>query len=160
MVQDILDARQRQRGTDAVKSRRLVPRPAESELKAARRTIRDLVRRVDELTSKSGADGINVVRGLCQWRPGGAWHQGHGQQYRDQLRQWGAPVNPQDVQKGDVAVAMNRHAIGELGGHVEFATGATRMVNGQEQIELAGRTGGGIDTHCWRAASELYIGRT
>ena len=57
---------------------------------------------------------------------------------------FGTPVdNLSDVRKGDIAIAMNKHRPGEVGGHEVLTTGRTRVVNGQVQVETIGRNVGG-----------------
>lgn len=49
---------------------------------------------------------------------------------------YGVAVDPAHAQRGDVAVMMDGHRIGELGGHVGSLTGRTRMRNGSEEFEV------------------------
>ena len=55
---------------------------------------------------------------------------------------WGAKIDPSAVMKGDVLVQSNGFGIGQTGGHVGFATGATRMGARGMQLEmLSGNSG-------------------
>jgi hypothetical protein len=55
---------------------------------------------------------------------------------------YGQPVGLGDLQRGDIAVIAKGHMAGETGGHVGFATGETRTIGGQTQIQvLSGNTG-------------------
>ncbi|EHK56897.1 phage tail length tape measure family protein [Allomesorhizobium alhagi] len=78
---------------------------------------------------------------------------------------WGTKIDPSQVLKGDVLVKPNGFGIGQTGGHVGFATGATRMGASGLQLEmLSGNTGGpglgtggvGLD---WIDAAKLDVRR-
>ena len=71
---------------------------------------------------------------------------------------WGVPVSPSKVQKGDVVDIPHGHGPDEVGGHVALATGEVRRnetgtITG---IEVIGRAGTGEDAirRRWRSVDE------
>ncbi|NGO50423.1 hypothetical protein [Allomesorhizobium camelthorni] len=78
---------------------------------------------------------------------------------------WGTKIDPTKVLQGDVLVKPNGFGIGQTGGHVGLATGASRMGASGLQLEmLSGNTGGpglgtggvGLD---WVDAAKLDVRR-
>jgi hypothetical protein len=78
---------------------------------------------------------------------------------------WGTKIDPTKVLQGDVLVEPNGFGVGQTGGHVGFATGATRTGASGLQLEmLSGNTGGpglgtggvGLD---WVDAAKLDVRR-
>jgi len=75
----------------------------------------------------------------------------------------GTAVKPEDVLKGDILVQARGLAAGQSGGHVGFATGATRMAESGLQLEMLGGnqgpTGMGGVSKQWIDAAELNVQR-
>jgi uncharacterized protein (TIGR02594 family) len=84
---------------------------------------------------------------------------GSGSNVATSFLNWGQSVNPADVLRGDVLVQSRGLAAGQLGGHVGFATGATRMFGGQQQLQmLSGNTSDKVGLG-WYNASEISARR-
>ncbi|WP_181257407.1 phage tail length tape measure family protein [Mesorhizobium soli] len=84
---------------------------------------------------------------------------GSGSNVATSFLNWGKSVNPADVLRGDVLVQSRGLSAGQLGGHVGFATGLTRMDDKQLQLQmLSGNTSNkvGLD---WYNASDLSVRR-
>lgn len=71
---------------------------------------------------------------------------------------WGEAVKGQ-AQKGDVLVEMRGLTPGMSGGHVGFATGKTRTVNGELQYEMFGGNQGDMARNKWISASKVTARR-
>ncbi|MDR6305947.1 TP901 family phage tail tape measure protein [Nitrobacter vulgaris] len=84
---------------------------------------------------------------------------GSGSAVANSFQRWGTGINPANVSRGDVALQPNGRGPDQPGGHVGLATGRTRMVNGQLQLEmLSGNDGDSVKTS-WRNANRLMIRR-
>ncbi|MGB3900449.1 MAG: hypothetical protein WA973_18080 [Mesorhizobium sp.] len=84
---------------------------------------------------------------------------GSGSSVATSFLNWGQSVNPADVLRGDVLVQSRGLAAGQIGGHVGFATGATRMFGGQQQLQmLSGNTSDQVGLG-WYNASEISVRR-
>lgn len=90
---------------------------------------------------------------------------GTGSQIATSFGGWGNSVSDASkVAKGDVAVLMRNHRVGETGGHVGFATGETKMVRGRDgkerlQVQILSGNDGDVVKRSWRDADELTIRR-
>lgn len=84
---------------------------------------------------------------------------GTGRAVANSYQQWGQGINPADVVKGDVLLQPNGKGYMQTGGHVGLATGRTRVVNGQTQIEmLSGNDNDQVKTS-WRNSNKLMARR-
>ena len=61
---------------------------------------------------------------------------GTGSNLATSFLNFGKAVKPGDIQRGDIAVQPRGRGPGQTGGHVGFATGQTRFVEGIQQIEV------------------------
>lgn len=84
---------------------------------------------------------------------------GTGSAVANSFQRWGSAVTDlSKVQRGDVLVQPNGLGPDQPGGHVGFATGRTRMVNGRLQLEMRSGNDGDSVRDSWRDATKL-IGR-
>jgi len=83
---------------------------------------------------------------------------GSGSNVATSFGAWGEAVKG-SPQAGDVMVQMRGHRVGETGGHVGFATGNTRVVNGQLQYEMLGGNQSDRVGNKWVPASDLTVRR-
>ena len=84
---------------------------------------------------------------------------GSGKLTASSFLDWGQKIDPSEVMKGDVLVDHRGRRPGEVGAHVGFATGATRM--GPRGLELQMVSGNASDQvkQEWHAASQLEARR-
>jgi uncharacterized protein (TIGR02594 family) len=72
---------------------------------------------------------------------------GSGSQVATSFLDWGSKVDPSQTLKGDVLVQGRGLSAGEEGGHVGLATGASRVVDGQQQLQmLSGNSANSVQT--------------
>ncbi|MCD2184189.1 phage tail length tape measure family protein [Rhizobium sp. GN54] len=84
---------------------------------------------------------------------------GSGSLVANSFQNWGSQIDPSEVLRGDVLLKTNGLSASQPGGHVGFATGATRMLNGQSQLEmLSGNYSGGVGKG-WFNAVDLQVRR-
>ncbi|MBX4965441.1 phage tail length tape measure family protein [Rhizobium binae] len=70
---------------------------------------------------------------------------GSGSNVANSFLNWGTKIDPNQILRGDVLVQNRGLGAYQTGGHVGFATGATRMFGGQQQIEmLSGNLNDGV----------------
>jgi TP901 family phage tail tape measure protein len=85
--------------------------------------------------------------------------QGTGSNVATSFLNWGTKVDPSQVMRGDVLVEGRGLAAGQLGGHVGFATGKTRMNNGEMQYEsLSGNLSNKVGTE-WLGSGDFEARR-
>ncbi|MBY5785324.1 tail length tape measure protein [Rhizobium leguminosarum] len=84
---------------------------------------------------------------------------GSGSQVANSFLDWGTKVDPSQILKGDVLVQNRGLSANQAGGHVGFATGATRFSGGQQQLEmLSGNLSDGVGKE-WVSAMEVQARR-
>lgn len=84
---------------------------------------------------------------------------GSGSLLANSFQKWGTQIDPSQVLRGDVLLQSNGLSALQPGGHVGFATGATRMFNGQQQLEmLSGNYSNSVGTG-WFNAVDLQVRR-
>lgn len=84
---------------------------------------------------------------------------GSGSLTANSFQNWGSSVNLADVMRGDVLLQSRGLGAGQPGGHVGFATGASRMGASGLQLEmLSGNSGNAVTTE-WVNAVELQARR-
>ncbi len=113
---------------------------------------------------KQGGVDINAARtAWCAGFVNSALKQvgvdGSGSQVANSFLNWGSAVDPSQVLKGDVLVQSRGLGADATGGHVGFATGASRMFGGQQQLQMLSGNSADSVTNSWINASELQIRR-
>jgi hypothetical protein len=84
---------------------------------------------------------------------------GTGSSVANSFQDWGRLVNPSDVMRGDVLLQSRGLGASSLGGHVGLATGASRFVGGQQQLQmLSGNYDNSVGL-AWINAQELQVRR-
>ncbi|MBB2905741.1 uncharacterized protein (TIGR02594 family) [Rhizobium sp. RAS22] len=84
---------------------------------------------------------------------------GSGSLTANSFLNWGTSVDPSRILRGDVLVQSRGLSANQAGGHVGFATGQSRMTNGQLQLEmLSGNYKNGVGTG-WINATDLQARR-
>ncbi|MGO7300326.1 phage tail length tape measure family protein [Rhizobium ruizarguesonis] len=84
---------------------------------------------------------------------------GSGSQVANSFLDWGTKIDPSQILKGDVLVQNRGLGANQSGGHVGFATGATRYSGGQQQLEmLSGNLSDGVGKE-WVSAMEVQARR-
>ncbi|MGO7185287.1 phage tail length tape measure family protein [Rhizobium brockwellii] len=84
---------------------------------------------------------------------------GSGSQVANSFLDWGTKVDPSQILRGDVLVQNRGLGANQAGGHVGFATGATRYSGGQQQLEmLSGNLSNGVGKE-WVSAMEVQARR-
>ncbi|QND13436.1 tail length tape measure protein [Rhizobium leguminosarum bv. trifolii] len=84
---------------------------------------------------------------------------GSGSQVANSFLDWGTKIDPSQILKGDVLVQNRGLGANQAGGHVGFATGATRFSGGQQQVEmLSGNLSDGVGKE-WVSAMEVQARR-
>ncbi|SOC48431.1 tail length tape measure protein, partial [Rhizobium subbaraonis] len=84
---------------------------------------------------------------------------GSGSLLANSFQNWGSQIDPSQVLRGDVLLQSNGLSATQPGGHVGLATGATRMFNGQQQLEmLSGNYSNSVGTG-WFNAVDLQVRR-
>ena len=85
---------------------------------------------------------------------------GSGSLAASSFKNWGMPVDPRQVQRGDVLVEDNGASSGKSGDHVGLATGETRMgKNGELAIEMISGNSGNKVAKTFYPASRLKVRR-
>lgn len=84
---------------------------------------------------------------------------GSGSNVANSFQNWGSAIDPSSVLRGDVLLQSRGLSAGQTGGHVGFATGASRMTDGQLQLQmLSGNSGNAVST-TWVNAAEVQAKR-
>jgi len=86
---------------------------------------------------------------------------GSGSLTANSFQNWGSMIDPSKVLRGDVLLQSRGLGAGSAGGHVGFATGASRMGDNGLQLQmLSGNSGkfGAVDTS-WVDATQLQVRR-
>ncbi len=85
---------------------------------------------------------------------------GTGSAVANSFQRWGSAVDPSDVRRNDVLLQTHGLGFNQPGGHVGFATGETRVMNGRLQVKmLAGNDGDSVREHWIDADRNLMIRR-
>ncbi|MBB4426581.1 uncharacterized protein (TIGR02594 family) [Bradyrhizobium sp. CIR48] len=85
---------------------------------------------------------------------------GSGSAVANSFQKWGSAIKPPDVMRNDVLLQTGGKGYMQTGGHVGFATGETRMVNGRLQIKmLAGNDDDSVREHWIDADRNLMVRR-
>lgn len=72
---------------------------------------------------------------------------------------WGDPIGPREIAKGDVLIEARGLPAGQTGGHVGMATGVTKVVDGNYLVEMLGGNQGDKVTKKWVNVDDLDIRR-
>jgi uncharacterized protein (TIGR02594 family) len=84
---------------------------------------------------------------------------GSGSNVANSFQNWGSAIDPSKVLRGDVLLQDRGLGAGATGGHVGFATGQSRMTDGQLQLQmLSGNSGNAVST-TWVNAAEVQAKR-
>lgn len=84
---------------------------------------------------------------------------GTGSSVANSFQNWGRLINPSEVMRGDVLLQSRGLGASSLGGHVGLATGASRFVGGQQQLQmLSGNYDNSVGL-AWINAQELQVRR-
>lgn len=84
---------------------------------------------------------------------------GSGSLTANSFLKWGSAVDPGQALRGDVLVQNRGLGANQSGGHVGFATGATRLSGGADQLQmLSGNLSNGVGTS-WVDASSVQVRR-
>lgn len=84
---------------------------------------------------------------------------GSGSSIANSFQNWGSAIDPSKVMRGDVLLQDRGLGAGATGGHVGFATGASRMTDGGLQLQmLSGNSGNAVST-TWVNAAEIQAKR-
>jgi uncharacterized protein (TIGR02594 family) len=119
-----------------------------------------------DINSFLRAGGVDIDAATTAWCAGfvnSALQQvgidGSGSLTANSFQNWGRAVDPSQLLRGDVLLQSRGLGAGSTGGHVGFATGASRMLGGQQQLQmLSGNSDNSVATS-WINASELQIRR-
>ncbi len=84
---------------------------------------------------------------------------GSGSLTANSFLNWGKAVDPSQILKGDVLVQSRGLGAGQQGGHVGFATGATRFIGGREQLEMLSGNSGNAVQKTWVNAMDVQARR-
>ena len=84
---------------------------------------------------------------------------GSGSLLANSFQNWGKLVDPTSVLKGDVLLKTNGLGADAVGGHVGLATGASRMLGGERQLQMLSGNSGNAVSLDWINASELQVRR-
>ncbi len=84
---------------------------------------------------------------------------GSGSNVANSFQNWGSAIDPSSVMRGDVLLQARGLGAGQTGGHVGFATGASRMTDGQLQLQMLSGNQGNAVTNQWVNATELQVKR-
>ncbi|MEO1986596.1 MAG: phage tail length tape measure family protein [Martelella sp.] len=112
------------------------------------------------------AGGVDINAAQTQWCAGfvnSALKQvgidGSGSLIANSFQDWGLQIDPSQVLRGDVLLNTRGLGAGEMGGHVGLATGASRMLGGNLQLQmLSGNTSNGVGLG-WQNAADLQVRR-
>jgi uncharacterized protein (TIGR02594 family) len=84
---------------------------------------------------------------------------GSGSLTANSFLNWGSKIDPSQILKGDVLVQNRGLGTDQMGGHVGFATGATRMSGGAQQLQmLSGNSSNGVN-NTWVNAMDVQARR-
>ncbi|NKM69161.1 phage tail length tape measure family protein [Rhizobium laguerreae] len=84
---------------------------------------------------------------------------GSGSNVANSFLNWGSKIDPSQILRGDVLLENRGLGAGQLGGHVGFATGATRNTGGQQQLQmLSGNSADSVQTS-WVNAMDVQARR-
>ncbi len=125
----------------------------------------ELSQRTD-INSFLRAGGVDIDAATTAWCAGfvnSALKQvgidGSGSLTANSFQNWGRAIDPSQLLRGDVLLQSRGLGAESTGGHVGFATGASRMLGGQQQLQmLSGNSDNSVATS-WINASELQIRR-
>ncbi|MQX77509.1 tail length tape measure protein [Sinorhizobium medicae] len=84
---------------------------------------------------------------------------GSGSLVANSFQNWGAKIDPSQVVRGDVLLESRGLGAGQTGGHVGFATGASRVANGGLQLEMLSGNSSNSVSKTWVNAVELQARR-
>ena len=84
---------------------------------------------------------------------------GSGSLTANSFQNWGSQIDLSDVMKGDVLLQTRGLGANQAGGHVGFATGATRMFEGQKQLQMLSGNSSDAVSQTWVNAAELQARR-
>ncbi|WEX76884.1 phage tail length tape measure family protein [Sinorhizobium numidicum] len=84
---------------------------------------------------------------------------GSGSLVANSFQNWGTKIDPSQVMRGDVLLQSRGLGAGQTGGHVGFATGASRVANGGLQLEMLSGNSGNSVSKTWVNAVELQARR-
>lgn len=84
---------------------------------------------------------------------------GTGSLTANSFQNWGTAVDPTQAMRGDVLVQDRGLGPSDAGGHVGFATGQQRMLDGQLQLQMLGGNQSNAVTEKWVNASEVMVRR-
>lgn len=84
---------------------------------------------------------------------------GSGSLTANSFQNWGSKIDLGDVMKGDVLLQTRGLGANQAGGHVGFATGATRMFEGQKQVQMLSGNSSDAVSQTWVNAAELQARR-
>nr|WP_272212407.1 hypothetical protein [Marinicella sp. W31]MDC2878322.1 hypothetical protein [Marinicella sp. W31] len=112
------------------------------------------------------AGGVDINAAATKWCAGfvnSALAQvgidGSGSLIANSFQDWGLQIDPSQVMRGDVLLNSRGLGANEMGGHVGLATGASRMMGGDLQLQmLSGNTGNGVGLG-WQNAANLQVRR-
>lgn len=95
---------------------------------------------INSFLSKGGVDIDAAQTAWCAGFVNSALKQigvdGSGSLTANSFLNWGTSVDPAKILRGDVLVQSRGLSANQSGGHVGFATGQSRMTNGQLQLEM------------------------
>ncbi|SIR16239.1 TIGR02594 family protein [Rhizobium sp. RU35A] len=84
---------------------------------------------------------------------------GTGSLTANAFQNWGRAIDPSQLMRGDILLQTRGLGAGNTGGHVGFATGASRWLGGQQQFQMLSGNQQDSVTTSWINASELQIRR-
>lgn len=118
---------------------------------------------INSFLSKGGVDIDAAQTAWCAGFVNSALKQigvdGSGSLTANSFLNWGTSVDPSKILRGDVLVQSRGLSANQAGGHVGFATGQSRVTNGQLQLEmLSGNYKNSVGTG-WINATDLQARR-
>jgi uncharacterized protein (TIGR02594 family) len=84
---------------------------------------------------------------------------GSGSSVANSFQNWGSSIDPSKVMRGDVLLQSRGLGADQTGGHVGFATGASRMTDGQLQLQMLSGNSGNAVSNTWVNAAEVQAKR-
>ncbi|TRL38038.1 phage tail length tape measure family protein [Rhizobium straminoryzae] len=125
----------------------------------------ELSQRTD-INSFLRAGGVDIDAATTAWCAGfvnSALKQvgidGTGSLTANAFQNWGRAIDPSQLMRGDILLQTRGLDAGSTGGHVGFATGASRLFGGQQQFQMLSGNQQDSVTTSWINASELQIRR-
>ncbi len=85
--------------------------------------------------------------------------EGSGSLVANSFQNWGTSVDASQVLRGDVLLQSRGLSSSSLGGHVGLATGASRISDGQLQLQMLSGNSSNSVANSWVNASELQVRR-